>query len=130
MTATAGFLSEPQPGYIAHTTLSAPFATNLSYLDAIMFLAEIAAPTSLKMATVAQRKESLNPSGWSAYNIASGTEQSFESACATQTKLHRQWSAYRRCAGDAHNGITELLSRLNWRSLGSTCVVDVSMITI
>lgn len=34
ITATASFLHESQPGHIAHTALSAPFVTNLSFLDA------------------------------------------------------------------------------------------------
>lgn len=47
MTATAGFLCEPQPGYISHSPLSAPFITDLSYLDATMFLAGTVAPAAL-----------------------------------------------------------------------------------
>lgn len=130
ITATAGFLHEPRPGYIAHTALSAPFVTNLSFLDAVKFLAETAAPTALHMATATQRHGHLDSSGDSAYSVAFNTSQPFQSACAERTKLQRQWSAYRRYAGDKADSLTELLGRLNWRSLGSAYIVDVSLLLL
>ncbi|KAF8852509.1 hypothetical protein BDZ45DRAFT_678306 [Acephala macrosclerotiorum] len=120
MTATAGFLHEPQPRHIAHTALSAPFVTNLAFLDAIMFLAETAAPTALQMAAVQLHGHQ------SAYSTAFSTPQPFQSACVERTRLQRQWSAYRRCSGDVDDGVTDLLARLNWRGLGNACIVDVS----
>ncbi|KAL9090652.1 MAG: hypothetical protein Q9165_005140 [Trypethelium subeluteriae] len=125
MTATAGFLHEHRPGHIAHTVLSAPFVTNLSFLDATMFLAETVAPTALHMASSTQPSKHLEPPGDSAYAIAFNTSQPFRTACVERTKLQRQWSAYQRCAGDMDDSVTELLGRLNWRSLGSAIIVDV-----
>ncbi|KAK4168175.1 hypothetical protein QBC43DRAFT_202083 [Cladorrhinum sp. PSN259] len=81
MTSTVGFLAEPRPGYIAHTALSAPYVTQLNYLDATMFLAE--------------------------------------------TALQRQWPAFLRCLGDRDDSVTEVLSQLDWLSLGNACVVDL-----
>ena len=130
MTATAGFLHEFPPGHIAHTALSAPFVTNLSFLDATMFLAETAAPTALHMATATQRQGRPESPSDSAYSIAFNTPQPFEAACVERTRLHRQWSAYRLCAGDLDDSVTELLGRLNWLSLGSACIVDVSFSTL
>lgn len=127
MTATAGFLHEPQPGHIAHTALSAPFVTKLSYLDAAMFLAETAAPIALQMAAATQRHGDSNHPSESAYTLAFNTSQTFQSACEQRTKLQRQWSAYLRCA-DTGDSFTELLSRLDWRSLGNACIVDVSLV--
>ncbi|KAF7514171.1 hypothetical protein GJ744_004496 [Endocarpon pusillum] len=124
MTATAGFLHEPQPGHIAHTALSAPFVTKLSYLDAAMFLAETAAPIALQMAAATQRHGDSNRPNESAYTLAFNTSQTFQSACEQRTKLQRQWSAYLRCA-DTGDSFTELLGRLDWRSLGNACIVDV-----
>ena len=127
MTATAGFLHEPQPGCIGHTSLSAPFVTKLSYLDAVIFLAEVAAPTALQMATATQRDgypDSLNES---AYTLAFNTSQTFHSACEQRTKLRRQWSAYCLCAGDTDDSVVEYLSRLDWQNLGNAKIVDVSI---
>ncbi len=129
MTATAGFLYEPQPGHIAHTALSTPFVTKLSYLDAAMFLAGTAAPTALQMATATQRHGHSNSPNESAYTVAFNTSQTFKSACEQRTKLQSQWSAFLRCAGDTGDSVTELLSRLDWRSLGNACIVDVSLLS-
>lgn len=125
MTATAGFLQEPRPGQIAHTALSAPFVTKLSFLDATMFLAEIAAPTALHMGTAAQRHGYPASPSDSAYSVAFHTSQPFQTACKERKRLQRQWSAYRHCTGDVDDSVTELLGQLNWRSLGSACIVDV-----
>ena len=128
MTATSGFLHEPRPGYIAHTALSAPFVTKLSYLDATMFLAQTATPSALQMATATtQRNGHSIDSSQSAYTLAFNTSQTFRSACEQRSKLQRQWSAYLRCAGDVGDDAMELLGRLNWRNLGNGCIVDVSL---
>lgn len=127
MTATAGFLHETQPGYIAHTALSAPFVTKLSYLDAAMFLAETAAPTALQMAAATQRSGHQDHSSESAYALAFKTSQTFQSACEKRTKLQRQWPAYARCTGETDDGIIEVLGRLDWHSLGNAYIVDVSL---
>lgn len=128
MTATAGFLSEPQPGYIAHTALSAPFVSNLSYLDAAMLLAETAAPAALHMTAATQRcmdGHSDRPEA-SAYSLAFNTSQTFQSAYEQRPRLHRQWLAYLRYTGAEDDGIIELLNGLDWFSLSSACIVDVS----
>ncbi|KFY27884.1 hypothetical protein V491_00709 [Pseudogymnoascus sp. VKM F-3775] len=125
MTATAGFLYEPQSGHIAHTALSAPFVTKLSYLDAIMFLAETAAPAALQMAAATQHHRHSDRPFETAYNLAFNTSQTFQSACKQRMKLQRQWSAYSRCSGDLDDSVTEFLSRLDWPSLGNACIVDV-----
>ncbi|TWU71003.1 hypothetical protein ED733_001830 [Metarhizium rileyi] len=122
MTATAGFLHEPQPGHFAHTALSTPFVTNLAYLDAAMFLAETAAPAALHMADATHKcyygkKET-------AYSAAFPASQNFPSACVKRAKLQRQWLAYRQCVGDVDDDVTKLLARLKWRSLGNACIVD------
>ena len=126
MTATAGFLYEPQPGNIAHTALSASFVVRLSNLDAVMFLAQTAAPTALHMAAVTKRHGRPDSPGGSAYGLAFNTSQTFQAACEQRSKLQRQWTAYLRSTGDQGDGVTELLSRLDWRNLGNACIVDVS----
>ena len=88
LTATAGFLNEPQPTLVAHSTLSAPFVTNPSYLDAAMFLAESAAPAALEMAATTQRFGESNRPNESAYNVALNTTKSFHNALQGRTKLH------------------------------------------
>ncbi|KAK9437178.1 uncharacterized protein VB005_08161 [Metarhizium brunneum] len=119
MTATAGFLHEPQPGHISHTALLTSFVTNLAYLDAAMFLAETAAPAALHMADATRRHYGQNQTG---YLAAFPASQTFLSACMETTKLQRQWLAYRQCVDDVDDAVTELLGRLKWRSLGNASV--------
>ncbi|EXV01917.1 hypothetical protein X797_004751 [Metarhizium robertsii] len=126
MMTTAGFLYEPQPGYIAHTPLSASFVTQPSHLDAALFLAGTAAPAALNM-TVATKSygHSDSPSAC-AYSIAFNTAQSFQSSCGTCPKLKRQFAAYTRHMDPTDDGTaTELLGRLDWPKLGNARVADV-----
>ncbi|RYP72748.1 hypothetical protein DL770_007925 [Monosporascus sp. CRB-9-2] len=37
----------------------------------------------------------------------------------------RQWPAFLRCLGDRDDSVTEVLSRLDWLSLGNACEVDL-----
>ena len=127
MTATAGFLCEPQSGHVAHTPLSSPFVVKPSYLDAAMFLAETAAPTALRMSAATQRHGSSERPSETAYTVAFNTSQTFQSACEQRLKLQRQWPAFLRCAGDVDDGLAELLGRLDWHSLGNACIVEVSV---
>lgn len=129
MTSTAGFLAEPRPGYIAHTALSAPYVTQLNYLDAAMFLAETAVPASLQMAAATKARgqgDQIGEGTSSAYALAFNTGGlPFQSACQQRTKLQRQWPAFLGCLGDRDDSVAEVLSRLDWLSLGNACVVDV-----
>lgn len=110
MTMTFGFLCEPEPGRISHSTLSAPFVTNPALLDAVVFLAGTAVPSALKMPVGTKRlNESKNPQE-TAYNIASNSTSSFNSACEQRPQLKRQWSAFRRYStGDVDDSLVEIL---------------------
>ncbi|KAM0795940.1 hypothetical protein BDR22DRAFT_812871 [Usnea florida] len=129
LTATAGFLHEPQPAMVAHSALSAPFVTNPSYLDAAIFLAESAAPAALEMASTTQRFGQSERPNESAYNVALKTTKPFHTARQECTKLHRQWSAYSRYAGGLHAAeqVADVLSQFDWTNVssGTSLVVEV-----
>jgi hypothetical protein len=125
-TATAAFLRETKPGYIAHTALSAPFVTKLSYLDAAMFLAETAAPAALHMAAATQRHGDAAHPGETAYGLAFNAPRGFQGAYEQRAKLQRQWPAFAGHVAAMEDSITELLGKLDWPNLGSSCIVDVS----
>jgi hypothetical protein len=128
LVATSGFLHEPQPDRIAHTKLSSAFVSTFSFLDAVMFLAESAVPTALQMTTATHRAyQHPDLPAETAYSIAMNTSQSFESACDDQPRLQRHWCAYRHYASSSHDSFIDILRGLNWRSLGSATVVDVSV---
>ncbi|KAL3439216.1 histidine phosphatase superfamily [Aspergillus tetrazonus] len=127
MTATAGFLHEPDPGQVAHSALSAPFVTKPSYLDAVMFLAGIIAPSALQMPTATQRfGASLRPNE-TAYNLALNNPATFASTSEQRPKLQRQWPAFLQYGtSDTDDRVTDLLSRLDHFRRGSISVVEVS----
>lgn len=126
MTATAGFLHEPYPMHVAHSALSAPFVTRPSYLDAVMFLSETAAPAAMHMAAATQRFGQSQRPHESAYNVALNTSITFVNMCEQRSKLQRQWPAYLRHAmGGVELSVTDVLTCFDWPSLGSATVVEV-----
>lgn len=129
MTATAGFLREPSPGFVTHTALSARFVTQSSFLDAAMFLAETGVPAALQtsVATRLQGQPGQSPDTATAYATAFNTSQPFYLACEQRKKLQRQWPAFSRCTVDAEEGVMEVLGQLDWLRVGDACVVDVSL---
>lgn len=128
MTATAGFLHEPYPMHVAHSALSAPFVTRPSYLDAVMFLSETAAPAAMHMAAATQRFGQSQRPHESAYNVALNTSITFVNMCEQRSKLQRQWPAYLRHAmGGVELSVTDVLTCFDWPSLGSATVVEVSL---
>lgn len=127
MMATASFLQEPQPGHVAHSSLSAPFVTKPSYLDAAMFLSETAAPAALHMAAATRRFGDSPRPNESAYNIAFNTSSPFVSACEQRPKIKRQWPSYLRYGmGDVESDVLDILPQFDWSSLGNASVVKVS----
>ncbi|ORY69639.1 uncharacterized protein BCR38DRAFT_419679 [Pseudomassariella vexata] len=127
LTATVGFLDEPQMGHVAHTPLSASFVENPSFLDAGMFLAEFATPAALQMAPSTQRfGDSCRPNE-SAYNLAFNTTKPFHTARKERPKLSRQWSAYLHYAGGLHaaDNVADILTQLNWSNISNACIVEM-----
>jgi hypothetical protein len=116
MTATAGFLYEPQPGHVAHTSLSLSFTTELSYFDAAMFLANKVAPASFDLAFFANEHDG------TAMHLQSPRPLDFLSQ---EPQTNRQWQAFRQSMGSMSNSLAYLPNMLNWRSLGDASVVDI-----
>ena len=128
MTASAGFLRETSSARVAHSSLSAPFVTTPSYLDAIMFLCDTAAPAALHMSTATHRFGDSQEPHESAYSVAINTSATFASMYDRQRRLQRQWPAFsRHIKDDPDSDITDLLTCFNWSSLGRATVVQVSL---
>lgn len=126
MTATAGILCEPEPGFVAHSQLSAHFVTKPSLLDAATFLAETAAPAALRMADATRLRENPQQANLSAYGVAHPST-SFAARCEQEPKLRRHLAAFQRLeASIIDEGVASAFSSLDWRSLGSAKVVEVS----
>lgn len=126
-TATSGFLHEPVTNYVSHTSLSAQFTADQSWLDAAVFAAEVATPTALHMPAATQRFGSSRDPTETAYNLALNTRRPFSAAIQERPRLGRQWSAYLHQAVGLHQekDMVEMLSQLNWSNLGDALVVEV-----
>lgn len=113
---------------MTHTRLSAQFTAEQSLLDAVVFLAESAAPAALQMASATQRFGSTRSPTECAYNLALSTVRPFQVARQESCKLDRQWSAYLcHAAGlQQEDALVDALSRLSWANLGDACIVEVS----
>ncbi|RYO97385.1 hypothetical protein DL765_011229 [Monosporascus sp. GIB2] len=127
MTATANFLRLPQPRHLAHTPLSAAFVADPNLMDAALFLSETAAPAASHMAAATRRWGISSKANETAYNLAFDTSTMLSNACEQQPRLRRQWPEYLRYGmGDIEEGVTDVLTQLDWRSLGTATVVDSS----
>jgi hypothetical protein len=129
MTSTAGFLCEPRPRHVAHTTLSAGFVTRPSLGDAAMFVSGTAGRAALHMAGATQRHGELerpDQAHQTAFALAEKTQQPFRLACEQRPRLQRQWAAYQRCSSMAlDEKVAEVLSRLDWERQRSACIIQV-----
>ncbi|KAK8050752.1 hypothetical protein PG994_012482, partial [Apiospora phragmitis] len=126
MTATAGFLREAQPGFVAHTSLSEPFVSKLVHLDALMFLAQTAAPAA-SMMNAATKRHGKEEGTASALTLALNTRETFQMLRESRPKLQRQWLAHLACEIDNDDEcVIELLSQLDWKKLQNVTIVDVA----
>jgi hypothetical protein len=130
MSMTAGFLREPQPGYMAHSALSAAFVTNPSYFDAMMFLARIATPAALKMPLVT-RQRSADLGERTTQNELRNTPASLANVLdpseTVSPRLERQWHAYLRFGtGNVSDTATDILSCLEPLQGANASVVEVN----
>lgn len=124
MTATAGFLHEPQLGCVAHTPLSLAFTNELLYFDAAMFLANRVAPSALDL-TPFEHKQDHGGLNGSSNMVGSQSAQTFASHRAKEPQLNRQWLAYCHSVGSVQKDLATLINLLNWQSLGDASVVHV-----
>ncbi|KAK4609952.1 Dothistromin biosynthesis regulatory protein aflJ [Fulvia fulva] len=126
MTMAAGFLQELKQGYVAHSALPAPFVKQPLLLDAAMFLSETLAPSALHMSLATKRYRRAQQTDQSAFNVAFNTKSSFTDSLGQHSRLKCQWPSFSRYAiADDDAGIEEILTKLDWLSLGEATVVDV-----
>lgn len=125
--ATAGFLREARPGHIAHSPLSAQFVTEPGLLDAALFLSGTAAPAALKMPLATRRFPASDRADQCAYAAAFDTDVPLASVFELRPRLQRQFATYLAfVTSDDQAGVRDVLMRVDWASLGSATVVDVS----
>jgi len=133
LTASAGFLQETKPNFVAHTTMSAQFLASQSLSDAIVFITATATPSALQMvdatrlASTSTHRDATRKNA-TAYDPALHPTRPFRAACQEGSKLGRQWQAFLAHAARSHSEdeLVDIFSRLNWSSLGNACIVEAS----
>ncbi|KAK5732611.1 hypothetical protein LTR17_010426 [Elasticomyces elasticus] len=127
LSATAGFLREVQPGFVAHTDLSAAFSTQLSYLDATLFLSRHITPSALQITSGCLTDEtpsagSIGDNSRSAQDLVGmAARASFD---VRDSRLRRQWKAYHSIVG-MDDSASSLFQHIDWKSLGKGVVVYI-----
>jgi hypothetical protein len=128
MTASMGFLRVPRPGYVAHTIVSAQLRDDEGVLDAFAFLADILSPCAVRMPE-ASRKEQQS----SIYSLAFGDQVDYRATIQQHWRLERQALAHSHLVmgedPDLEEQRGQLLTRLDWTSLGGATVVEVDALS-
>ncbi|CRG92135.1 hypothetical protein PISL3812_09191 [Talaromyces islandicus] len=134
LSATAGFLVEPQAGHVAHTQLSATFISNPSLLDAAEFLSEFVAPVTLQMPqhVTTQQRPGHSQQQPSADDSVPPSVESFQAARERRPKINRQWPAYLHHVGGlyAAKDVAAILTQLNWAKITNVpdaCIIEVNV---
>jgi 6-hydroxytryprostatin B O-methyltransferase len=120
------FLSEPEPGLLSHSNLSAEIVSKPHLLDWASYLTGTTAPTAAKMVEQTKKYGSSQAKNETAYNIAMETDLSFFDHTASSLELTRTFAGYMKSvtASDGVN-IKHLLNGYDWASLQHATVVDV-----
>ncbi|KAH8711851.1 hypothetical protein GQ44DRAFT_742827 [Phaeosphaeriaceae sp. PMI808] len=122
----SGFLDEPQPGLVRHTALSAQFVKKPFLTDAVAFLSDTALPAALQMVSTTRQRGQLPNNRQHNFDLDTQSDLSLGAKCKQYPKFKRQVAAYDRLRQNAFDdSVTEILSRLDWTSLGDATVVQV-----
>lgn len=122
ITAMAGFLHEPEPGHIVHSALSAQFVLEPYSLDALLFVSDIASPTSMQMTRATRISGEIDKLDQTPYQLLFHAT----SKSAVDVKRRRQHAAFNRLS--AYTYVTDLPSIYDWSALGAGTVVEVRIV--
>ena len=122
-----GFLSEPQPGLVAHNPISAALAKDPSYMNWARWMVNYSVPTAYKLFEATNRWGRTEVKNETAFNLAMGTDQPFFDLLRTDSKMNTMFSGYMRVVTSSEGASSKhLVEGFDWASLpdGAT-VVDV-----
>ena len=126
MAITSGFLSEPQPGELAHSSLSLQFFRQSELRDWVTFLAKFSAPTAGRFAEATRRWGDTVQKNQTAYNIAFETDLPFFKHISKDEATVNLFARYMHSQRhDDASAIRHLLNGFDWNGLGAGHLVDV-----
>ncbi|TVY18014.1 O-methyltransferase aurJ [Lachnellula arida] len=126
MSMTGGMLTEPRPGHLAHSRVSAQFVKTPTLVDWAKFMTRYSAPTAAKFAEATDRWGDTTEKNQTAYNIAFDTDLPFFKHLTQSEERTANFAAYMRSLGESEGtAFKHILTAFEWGSLGKTNIVDV-----
>ncbi|KAL5113731.1 hypothetical protein ACEQ8H_008404 [Pleosporales sp. CAS-2024a] len=128
MAITGGLFSETSPTHMAHSELSASFATDNSLRDWARFMTKYSAPMAGAFAEATARWGETTSTNETAFNAAFATDLPwFDYVKSNADKgLPDLFAGYMRSMGRSESGnIQHLIDGFDWAALGHAHVVDV-----
>lgn len=128
MAMTSGFLSEPQPGKLAHSRLSLQFVCQAELRARVTFLANIELPTAGRFADATRRWGDTVQKNQTAYNVAFGTDLPFFEHLSRDEGSVDLFATYMHSQDRSESlAIRHLLDGFDWEKIGAGHVVDVCL---
>nr|POE78414.1 trypacidin cluster transcriptional coactivator tpcd [Quercus suber] len=124
LTATAGILKEPEPGYVAHSALSAQLLQRPSLLEVVSLLTKDIVPAILDMPEASRRRVST----CSGKTDDDRSKPTWLERSETDPRFKRRLAALHRWQSNlALHGVATAILSLDWAKLGrNTLVVEVN----
>ncbi|KAI9694040.1 MAG: hypothetical protein M1822_003311 [Bathelium mastoideum] len=122
-----GFLSEPQPGLIAHSASSALLVEDQSFMNWARWMTNYSVPTAYKFPEATKRWGKTDAKHETAFSLAMNHEQPFFDRLRQDTEMNTMFSGYMRNVASTEGvSFKHLVRGFDWANLpaGAT-VVDV-----
>ena len=126
MSITSGFLSEPHPGKLAHSSLSLPFSRQAGLRDWVTFITRFSAPAAGRFAEATRRWGDTVQKNQTAHNVAFETDLPFFEHIRQDEATVALFARYMHSQGQTDSSaIRHTLSGFDWEKVGAGHVVDV-----
>ncbi|KAF2158988.1 hypothetical protein M409DRAFT_38028 [Zasmidium cellare ATCC 36951] len=126
MAITRNFLQEPEPGQLAHSSISAAFVNVPSFNDWAVFMASTSAMVATNLVEATQKYGETKSKCETAYNVWQHTDLPFFDHLQLDQERTRQFASYMKNVTSAKGtSIEHLLTGYDWDSLGNATVIDL-----
>ncbi|KAM0563080.1 hypothetical protein ACHAPJ_001926 [Fusarium lateritium] len=127
MAMTTGFLWETKDGKLSHSTLSAPFVTDVHMKTQLLHIFNQTVPLMAGLTQATEKWSDTSATNETAYNIVHNTDMSFFQHLKTRPDLNEGFQAYMKSRAVSHTGsnVEHLIDAFDWKSLGQARVVDI-----
>ena len=126
MVMTDGIFFEPSPTQIAHTQLSASFASDSAFLDWASFILIYQAPVAYQFTEATARWPNSVDKHETAFSLALNTDSTFFEYLEAHPDMTKAFAGYMRGLQRSGSGsVQHIVDGFDWASLGEANIVDV-----